>query len=444
MGRPCRGRAAGRLRHRPERARSRCGGVDPTSPVAAEVRAAPRSRRALSAFRSTSRAVPKDVRTVPGLEGRRCWSELSLKRDTEAEAAAIPSPWPTRKPGPPTARPSPAAAAQRAGGRTRPGRGLRRRASARELRRLRVAQVGARGRNIRTPLAGSAAPARRLSMRPPTLFESGPNIGALAMTPDFHRIRRLPPYVFEEVNRLKARLRAEGVDIIDFGMGNPDMPTPKHIVDKLVETARDPKSGRYSASKGIVGLRRAMAGYYDRRFGVKLNPDTRGDRHPGLEGGLRQPRPGPDRAGRRHHLPQPGLSDPRLRLHHRRRRDPPCAGPVAGGISLRHQPRGAQFGPAAQRADRQLPVQPHRPVGRPGLLQGRHRPGQEARHAGAVRHRLFGNLLRRQPAARRSCRWKAPRTSPSRSIPSPRPTPWPAGGWAWWWATSACARRWRG
>ncbi len=94
------------------------------------------------------------------------------------------------------------------------------------------------------------------------------------MTTDFHRIRRLPPYVFEEVNRIKARLRGQGVDIIDFGMGNPDMPTPKHIVDKLIETARDPKSGRYSASKGIIGLRRAMAGYYDRRYGVKLNPDT--------------------------------------------------------------------------------------------------------------------------------------------------------------------------
>ncbi|MFI4965847.1 MAG: LL-diaminopimelate aminotransferase [Caulobacterales bacterium] len=94
------------------------------------------------------------------------------------------------------------------------------------------------------------------------------------MTPDFHRIRRLPPYVLEEVNRIKARLRAQGTDIIDFGMGNPDMPTPTHIVDKLVETARDPKAGRYSASKGIVGLRRAMAGYYDRRFGVKLNADT--------------------------------------------------------------------------------------------------------------------------------------------------------------------------
>ncbi len=94
------------------------------------------------------------------------------------------------------------------------------------------------------------------------------------MTPEFHRIKRLPPYVFEEVNRLKARLRAEGVDIIDFGMGNPDMPTPKHIVDKLIETARDPKSGRYSASKGILGLRRAMAGYYERRFGVTLDPAT--------------------------------------------------------------------------------------------------------------------------------------------------------------------------
>jgi len=94
------------------------------------------------------------------------------------------------------------------------------------------------------------------------------------MTPDFHRIRRLPPYVLEEVNRIKARLRGQGVDIIDFGMGNPDMPTPKHIVDKLVETARDPKAGRYSASRGITGLRKAMAGYYDRRFGVKLDPDS--------------------------------------------------------------------------------------------------------------------------------------------------------------------------
>jgi alanine-synthesizing transaminase len=91
---------------------------------------------------------------------------------------------------------------------------------------------------------------------------------------DFHKIRRLPPYVFEEVNKLKARLRAKGVDIIDFGMGNPDLPVPEHIVEKLCETARKPRTNRYSASRGIPGLRKAMAGYYERRFGVKLNPDT--------------------------------------------------------------------------------------------------------------------------------------------------------------------------
>ncbi|MGD0145029.1 MAG: LL-diaminopimelate aminotransferase [Rhizomicrobium sp.] len=94
------------------------------------------------------------------------------------------------------------------------------------------------------------------------------------MQSEFHRIRRLPPYVFEEVNRLKAEARGRGEDIIDFGMGNPDMPTPKHIVDKLVEAARDPRTNRYSASRGIKGLRRAMASYYKQRFGVTLDPDS--------------------------------------------------------------------------------------------------------------------------------------------------------------------------
>ena len=94
------------------------------------------------------------------------------------------------------------------------------------------------------------------------------------MDTEFHRTRRLPPYVFEQVNKLKAEARARGEDIIDFGMGNPDMPTPKHIVDKLIETARDPRANRYSASRGIKGLRRAMAAYYQRRFGVTLDPDT--------------------------------------------------------------------------------------------------------------------------------------------------------------------------
>ncbi len=94
------------------------------------------------------------------------------------------------------------------------------------------------------------------------------------MQTDFYRIKRLPPYVFEQVNKLKAQARAAGDDIIDFGMGNPDMPTPQHIVEKLCEVAHDPKSNRYSASRGIKGLRKAMAGYYQRRFGVTLDPDT--------------------------------------------------------------------------------------------------------------------------------------------------------------------------
>jgi alanine-synthesizing transaminase len=91
---------------------------------------------------------------------------------------------------------------------------------------------------------------------------------------EFHRIRRLPPYVFEQVNRVKALARNAGADIIDLGMGNPDLPAPAHVIDKLKDTIGKPRTDRYSASKGILGLRRAQAGYYARRFGVKLNPET--------------------------------------------------------------------------------------------------------------------------------------------------------------------------
>jgi len=94
------------------------------------------------------------------------------------------------------------------------------------------------------------------------------------MSEEFHRIRRLPPYVFAEVNQAKAKARAAAEDIIDLGMGNPDSATPPHIVAKLVETVQDARSHRYSTSKGIPGLRRALAGYYARRFDVKLDPET--------------------------------------------------------------------------------------------------------------------------------------------------------------------------
>ena len=93
------------------------------------------------------------------------------------------------------------------------------------------------------------------------------------MEQEFHRIRRLPPYVFAEVDAMKARARADGDDIIDFGMGNPDTPTPPHIVEKLVETVQNPRTHRYSTSRGIPGLRKALATYYERRFNVVLDPD---------------------------------------------------------------------------------------------------------------------------------------------------------------------------
>ena len=94
------------------------------------------------------------------------------------------------------------------------------------------------------------------------------------MDQTFHRIKRLPPYVFAEVNAMKANARTAGEDVIDFGMGNPDSPTPQHVVDKLAETVRDPRTHRYSTSRGIPGLRRANAAYYERRFGVDIDPET--------------------------------------------------------------------------------------------------------------------------------------------------------------------------
>ena len=91
---------------------------------------------------------------------------------------------------------------------------------------------------------------------------------------DFPRIKRLPPYVFAIVNELKAEARARGEDIIDFGMGNPDQPTPKHIVDKLVEAAQRNDTHRYSVSRGIPRLRRAVCNWYKDQFDVDLDPDT--------------------------------------------------------------------------------------------------------------------------------------------------------------------------
>jgi len=94
------------------------------------------------------------------------------------------------------------------------------------------------------------------------------------MSEEFYRIKRLPPYVIAEVNAMRASARARGEDIIDLGMGNPDLPPPQHVIEKLCEVARRPDAHGYSASKGIPGLRKAQAGYYQRRFGVDLDPET--------------------------------------------------------------------------------------------------------------------------------------------------------------------------
>ena len=91
---------------------------------------------------------------------------------------------------------------------------------------------------------------------------------------EFRRIDRLPPYVFNVVNELKASARRAGEDVIDLGMGNPDLSSPQAVVDKLTEAAHNPKNHRYSSSRGIPKLRRAIADWYERRYGVSIDPDT--------------------------------------------------------------------------------------------------------------------------------------------------------------------------
>src|SRR5262245_38129873 len=91
---------------------------------------------------------------------------------------------------------------------------------------------------------------------------------------ELFRLSGLPPYVFAEVNAMKAAARRRGEDVIDLGMGNPDGPPPPHVVEKLVETLNNPRVHGYSTSRGIPGLRRALAGYYRRRFGVELDLES--------------------------------------------------------------------------------------------------------------------------------------------------------------------------
>ena len=140
---------------------------------------------------------------------------------------------------------------------------------------------------------------------------------------DFPRIKRLPPYVFNIVNDLKARARKAGEDIIDFGMGNPDGATPKHIVDKLIEAASREDTHRYSVSRGIPRLRRAICHWYKTRYDVDLDMDSEAIVTIGSKEGLSHLGARHGGQGRRGAGAEPELSNSHLRLRHRRRRHPP-------------------------------------------------------------------------------------------------------------------------
>jgi alanine-synthesizing transaminase len=241
---------------------------------------------------------------------------------------------------------------------------------------------------------------------------------------DFHRIRRLPPYVFEQVNKLKAQARARGDDIIDFGMGNPDMPTPPHIVQKLIETVRDTRTSRYSASRGIQGLRRAQGAYYARRFGVKLNPETEIVATLGSKEGF---------ANMAQAITGPGdvilVPNPTYPIHE--------FGFIMSGGVIRHLPASTDsaFMNSLSRAVRHS-------VPKPSALVLNYPANPTALVAGldfyrevvgfAKKHDLISLMpksISETSRRRRSFRCLAPWTSRWSSPRCPRPTPCPAGAW---------------
>ncbi len=216
---------------------------------------------------------------------------------------------------------------------------------------------------------------------------------------EFYRIRRLPPYVFEEVNKAKAKARNAGADIIDLGMGNPDLPAPAHVIEKLKDTLGKPRTDRYSASRGIPGLRRAQAAYYERRFGVKLNPDTQIVTTLGSKEGF---------ANVAQAITAPGdvvlVPNPSYPIH--------AFGFLMAGGAIRSVPSEptAKFLPHARTRDRAFDSEADRGCGLLSgqsdrlccdarFLQGPGRLREKARDPGAVRSRLCRGLFRRPSAA---------------------------------------------
>jgi len=258
---------------------------------------------------------------------------------------------------------------------------------------------------------------------------------------EFYRIRRLPPYVFEQVNRAKAAARNAGADIIDLGMGNPDLPAPAHVLDKLKETLGKPRTDRYSASRGIPGLRKAQAAYYARRFGVKLNPDTQIVATLGSKEGF---------ANVAQAITAPGdvvlCPNPSYPIH-------AFGFLMAGGVirSVPSEPT-PQFFEAVERAIiHSIPkpiaivvCYPSNPTAYVASLDF-----YRDLVAFAKRHEIFilSDLAYaevyfddRNPPPR-SCRCPAPSTSPSSSPRCRRPSQWPAGAWDLRSAMSGSSRR---
>ncbi len=248
------------------------------------------------------------------------------------------------------------------------------------------------------------------------------------MTEEFHRIRRLPPYVFAEVNKAKAAARAHGEDIIDLGMGNPDSPTPPHIVKKLVETVADPRSHRYSVSRGIPGLRKALAGYYERRFDVGLDPETEVIATLGSKEGL---------ANLSAAITSPGdtilVPNPSYPIHQ--------FGFIIAGASVRSIPAtpDEDMLRALERAVRHSVPKPTALIvnfpSNPTHSQPRSISTRSwllspvaSRSGFSPTSPIARSILATSPR-RQSCRYQVPRILPSNSPPCPRPTRWLAGAW---------------
>ena len=261
---------------------------------------------------------------------------------------------------------------------------------------------------------------------------------------DFYRVRRLPPYVFEQVNRLKAKARAAGADIIDLGMGNPDLPTPR---TSSRSWSRPPASRAPTAippPRASPGLRRAQAGYYARRFGVKLNPDTQVVATLGSKEGF---------ANMAQAITAPGdvvlVPNPSYPIH-------AFGFLMAGGVirSVPAEPNagifpraragGHAFDPEADRGRGLLSVEPDRDGRLARFLQGPRRSSRKSTTSSSCPISPMPRSISTTTRRRRCCRCRAPSTSPSSSPRCRRPSRWPAGASASPSATSGCSRRWRG